>query len=505
MTKDEQNIIQSVSQQNEQLKSQLMATSVLTEITKVMLATPNLEAVFKTLMLGVQETMGFERIVLFKILPEEFSLRPVQWLGLEDAAITHLRVPLGFMGGGELVDTIFLNRPILVDPATPDDPTAALNPKSYLALPIVTKIYNRCWDFQKCTHKECPANENPNPYCWSIKGGCRRFEIKDEDNRRHHCVTCPFFKCQYVLWMDKPGAPTLATSDDITILTTLANQAGIIIDNFQTYENLEKAHSELKQINIEINKINRELKLAQSKINRDLEQAQTIQQGLLPQTLPQTDFFTCAATYIPATKVGGDYYDLFEVGQGCYCVLVADVSGHGIAAALVMSMAKILIKSNANAVSAKETIDKINKALNQDIKNDNFITMFYAVINFPEKKIIYSSAGHNPVLLINRDTRELQTIKADGIFLGVFDDAMVKDNVLPLQKGQRLILYTDGLTEAENVTGEMYTYERLAELAQRTVQIGPEEVQTEIMKDLKAHIGNASIEDDVTLLILDFN
>ncbi|MFH0920277.1 MAG: PP2C family protein-serine/threonine phosphatase [Fibrobacterota bacterium] len=203
--------------------------------------------------------------------------------------------------------------------------------------------------------------------------------------------------------------------------------------------------------------------------------------------------------------MGGDYYDVFEVGADCYCVLVADVSGHGIAAALIMSMAKILIKSYANPVSSKQTIDKINKALNQDIKNDNFITMFYAIINFRESKILYSSAGHNPVLLVNRITCELTSIKADGIFLGVFEDAMVKDNPLPLVKGQRLILYTDGLTEAENVTGEMYTYERLTEIARNTLQIPCLEVQDEIMKDLRLHIGTAPIEDDVTLLILDFN
>ncbi|MFH0920276.1 MAG: hypothetical protein V1913_07920, partial [Fibrobacterota bacterium] len=236
MTQDEQDILQTLSQQNEQLKAQLMATSVLTEITKVMLATPNLEAVFKTLMLGVNSTMGFERMVLFKIQPEEFALKPVQWMGMDDIAVTHVRVPLGFMDGGELVDAIFLNRPILVDPAVADDPIAVWSPKSYLALPIVTKIYSRCWEFHKCTHKECPAYENPNPYCWSIKGSCLRFPVRDEDDRRRRCVACPYFKCQYVLWMDKPGATALATSEDITVLTTLAYQTGIIVDNFQTYE-----------------------------------------------------------------------------------------------------------------------------------------------------------------------------------------------------------------------------------------------------------------------------
>ena len=295
------------------------------------------------------------------------------------------------------------------------------------------------------------------------------------------------------------------TPEDMTVLSTLANQAGIIIDNFQIYENLEQANGELRQVNIEINKINRDLKLAHAKISRDLEQAEEIQKGLLPQQLPSTPLFQCAAEYVPATKVGGDYYDLFEVGPDCYCVLVADVSGHGIAAALIMSMVKILIKSHANPVSARKTLRKVNQVMTQDIRNENFVTMFYALIDFKTHTLTYSSAGHNPVILIDRETRELKPLKAEGIFLGVFDDAMVKDNVLPFHSGQRLLLYTDGLTEAENVTGQMYSFERLCDLVKNTVRLPAEEIRLEVIKDFKTHIGAEPVEDDVTLLILDFN
>lgn len=504
MNTEEEKLCEAISKQNEELKNQLMATSVLTEITKVMLSTPNLESVFKTLLLGIQETMSFERIVLFQVSPDEFALKPIHWIGIEDEKVKGMRVPLGFMDGGEIADAIFLNRPIVVDPAVPgEDPLSAWEPKSYIAVPVITKIYSRCAEFHGCDHKECPAYDHPNPYCWSVKGACLRNKASDEDSRRHSCVKCSFFKCHYVLFLDKPTQETLAKSDDIAILTTLANQTGIIIDNFQNYENLDKAHSELKNINIKINKINRELKEAQAKINRDLEQAQAIQMGLLPQTFPKTDHFSCTATYIPATKVGGDYYDLFEIEKDCYCVLVADVSGHGIAAALIMSMAKILIKSYANPVSAKTTLDKINSVLNKDIKNDNFITMFYAILNFRERKIIYSSAGHNPILFLNRNTRELSSVKADGIFLGVFDNAMVGDNLLPLTSGVRIVLYTDGLTEAENPSGEMYSFERLSETVKNTVNLSLGDAQSEVMKDFRRHIATAPVEDDVTLLMID--
>jgi serine phosphatase RsbU (regulator of sigma subunit) len=505
MTKDEQQVFEAVSKQNEELKSQLMATSVLGELTKVMLSTPNLEAVFKTLLLGINETLFFERIVLFQVVPDEFSLKPLHWFGIEDEKVKGLRVSLSFLEGGEFADAIFLNRPIVVDPVSlTEDPLRSWQPKSYLAIPIIIKTYNRCYEFHSCKEKECPAYSHPNPYCWCIKGAGLRHGSKDEDQRRRHCVACSFFKGNYVLFLDKPGQRELAESDDISILTTLANQTGIIIDNFQNYENLEMAHNELKSVNIKLNKTNRELKEAQAKINRDLEQAQVIQQGLLPQKFPKNDRFSCLATYIPATKVGGDYYDLFEIDKDCYCTLVADVSGHGISAALIMSMAKILIESYANSVSTKTTLDKINQVLTKDIKNDNFITMFYAIINLRENKIIYSSAGHNPILLIRRSTREITHVKADGIFLGVFDNAMVSDNVIPLQDDLRLVLYTDGLTEAENLKGEMYSYERLTELIKNTVPLPIEEVQTELMRDFRSHVGAVTLEDDVTLMIIDF-
>jgi serine phosphatase RsbU (regulator of sigma subunit) len=142
--------------------------------------------------------------------------------------------------------------------------------------------------------------------------------------------------------------------------------------------------------------------------------------------------------------------------------------------------------------------------MTQGIKNENFITMFYGLINLREKKLIYSSAGHNPVLLVKRSSREVTHLKADGIFLGVFDNAMVSDNAIPITDDLRLVLYTDGLTEAENGRGEMYSYERLTELIRNTAPLSTEDVQAEVMKDFRVHTGSAPVEDDVTLMIIDF-
>jgi len=224
---------QALAAQNEQLKAQLMATSLINEITKVMLASPELDSVFKTIILGIQETLGFERVILFDIDRERFCLRPRIWTGVDDAKVNTVEIPLGFMGGSTS-DAVFLNKHIIVDIVDNDvDPVAALGPKAYIAIPLVAKVSKSCHEHFQCGFTECPAYDSYNPCCWSVFGSCMRNKTTTEDERRQACLACELFKCVGVLWMDKPNSDILVTSDQMTTLTTLAYQAGIIIDTFR--------------------------------------------------------------------------------------------------------------------------------------------------------------------------------------------------------------------------------------------------------------------------------
>ena len=499
------NIQSALSVQNEQLKSQLMATSLINEITKVMLASPELDSVFKTIILGIQETMGFSRVILFEIDKQNFCLKPKIWTGIEDELVKNITIPLGFMGGGT-ADAAFFNKHIIVDEVDKDvDPAAALETKSYLVIPLVAKATKNCWEYHNCNIDKCPAYEGHNPCCWSILGSGLCHKVVTEDERRQACLSCELFKCVGVLWMDKPESEELVTSAQMTTLTTLAYQAGIIIDNFEMYQAVETANKNLKEINERLARVNTDLNKAQSKINKDLDHARIIQTGLLPTEFSDTKGLEVGARYIPASQVGGDYYDLFHIDKNRFGAIVADVSGHGVAAAMVMAMTKVLLKTYCSQTSSpKQTLEKINSVFQNDIKTDNFVTVFYAIIDVSEKKMYSTSAGHNPVIFINREQKQYDIIKADGLFLGVFEDMMLQDNERTFKSGDRLILYTDGLTEADNRKSEMYTFERLCEVAVAHTEKNPKLFIDFVLEDLNNFTEGKPLEDDVTMLVIDF-
>jgi sigma-B regulation protein RsbU (phosphoserine phosphatase) len=308
-----------------------------------------------------------------------------------------------------------------------------------------------------------------------------------------------------VLWMDKPGSDTLVTSDQMTTLTTLAYQAGIIIDNFSMYHALENANLNLKEINDRLAVVNDDLTQAQAKINKDLAHAQTIQSGLLPSEFSDIGDLKVGARYIPASQVGGDYYDFFQLDDNRFGLVIADVSGHGVAAAMIMAMTKVLLKTFSHQLdSPQKTLERINSIFQNDIKSDNFVTIFFAMLNVQEKKLRFVSAGHNPILFLNRNTGSCELIKADGLFLGVFEDMMLNETERPYKPGDRIVLYTDGLTEAENNKGEMYGLERLIEFSKVHGSREPDAFLDALLQDLNTFTQSRSLEDDVTLLIIDF-
>jgi serine phosphatase RsbU (regulator of sigma subunit) len=499
------NIQEALVVQNEQLKCQLMATSLINEITKVMLASSDLDRVFQTIIFGIQETMGFERVVYFEVDRKNFCLKPKIWTGIKDDLIKKVDIPLGFMGG-PTADAIFLNKHIIVDIVDKDiDPVAVLGSKAYLSIPLIAKTSKFCVEHFSCALADCPAFMGYNPYCWSIPGSCQRHEVTTEDERREACLGCELFKCVGVLWMDKPGSRDLVTGDQMTTLTTLAYQAGIIIDNFAMYQAVEDANGNLKEINDRLQVVNEDLSRAQARINKDLDHARGIQTGLLPDRFTDTQDMQVGARYIPAIQVGGDYYDFFRVDEDTFYLVVADVSGHGVAAAMIMAMVKVLLKTFSIQInSPQKSLETINKIFQTDIRTDNFVTIFYAKIDLKQQKIHYVSAGHNPIIYLDKGSKQYNLIKADGLFLGVFEDMMLQESSRDFKKGDRIVLYTDGLTEAENSNGDIYGLEHLCEISQHHSEKAPDAFIDTVFEDLKSFTQGKPLEDDVTMLVIDF-
>ena len=492
--------------QNELLKSQLINSSMINQLTKVLHSRTDLKSIIETALLSFQDFLDFDRVILFAINRKNFCLEPRDWIGIEDSAARKISIPLGF-DGGEITDAIFLNRHIFVeepDPAS-DHFFSELDSNSYILAPLLNKPNHKCWELRGCNNKTCQCYEGSNPYCWSIPNKCMDPNTP-EDERRKNCLLCAAFKAEGAFWLDRGTTKKPITSDDIATLTSIVNIVGLITENVRMLNSLDAANQNLKNVNETLRTVNHELQSAQAKIRLDLEQARLIQQKLLPQDITSSKDYSLSTHYSSANTVGGDYFDLFKIAEDTYGLIIADVSGHGIASALIMSMVKILLKTySTNETSPQRTLNRINEVFISEITTSHFVTIFYAVFDVKKRKIRYSSAGHCPTLYINKKTGECTLIKADGLFLGVFPDMMLCEKELNYVHGEhRLILYTDGITEAVNADNKMYGMENMTNISCKTANFTPDSAVEAIMEDLKNFCGDVPPEDDITLLIIDF-
>ncbi|MDR0331749.1 MAG: serine/threonine-protein phosphatase [Chitinispirillales bacterium] len=494
--------------QNEMLKSQLINSALINELVKVLHSCTDLEGIVKTILLSFQDLVEFDRAVLFTINAEKFCLQPSHWVGIDDGTAKALTVPLGF-DGGDITDAIFLNKHIFVDEPDPSNDIFGreLQSRSYIVVPLLRKLTRKCWEIRGCEKKSCRCYGSANPYCWSAPNSCSDSPNPSEDDMRKQCVACPAFNTNGVFWLDRKSDDTPITSNDITFLTNIITLAGLVIENFSMMKALDEANHGLTNSNEELRKVNYELEIAQAKIRLDLEHARTIQQKLLPQDIRiYTQHYDISSRYLAANTVGGDYYDLFGISDSAYGVIVADVSGHGIASALIMSMFKILLKIySKDETSPQKTLERINELFISEIPTEHFVTVFYAVFDVNTRKIWYSSAGHCPILYLHKKSKQCDMLKADGLFLGVFPDMLLSESSFDYAHGEhRLVLYTDGLTEAVSKNAEMYGMARLVEVAKETIDLSPDDAVEAILAHQKGFCGGRWQEDDITLLVVDF-
>jgi len=495
--------------QNEMLKSQLINSALINELVKVLHSCTDLDGIVKTVLLSFQDLVDFDRAILFTINIDKFRLEPSNWVGIDDRDARNLSVPLGF-DGGDITDAIFLNKHLFVEePDETDIFSEKLQSRSYIVAPLLRKPTKKCYEIRGCDNKSCRCYGSVNPYCWSAAHNCGHGDDENvsEDDKRRSCITCPAFSAKGVFWLDrkKGGAPI--TSDDITFLTNIITLAGLVFDNFSMMNALDEANQGLANSNEQLRKVNYELEIAQANIRMELEHAHSIQQKLLPQnTAISAKHYDVGSRYLSANSVGGDYYDLFNVSDDVYGIIIADVSGHGIASALIMSMFKVLLKIySREETSPQKTLERINDLFITEVPTEHFVTVFYAVVNITTRKIHYSSAGHCPVLYLNKQTGRCDLLKTDGLFLGVFPDMLMSEKETDYTQGNhRMVLYTDGLTEAINDKSEMYGMERLRCVAVETLPLRPNDAVSAILEHQKSFCGTQQQEDDITLLVVDF-
>jgi len=235
-------------------------------------------------------------------------------------------------------------------------------------------------------------------------------------------------------------------------------------------------------------------------IQKELEVARRIQLSILPGDFPSSPNFHVAARYVPMTSVAGDFYDFIVADEKQAGLLIADVSGHGVPAALIASMVKLAATSQrANAADPSGLLAGMNVALFGNTQNQ-FVTAAYVHLDSETGELRYSAAGHPPMLLLRKGTITL--IEENGLMLAAFDFAQYSNAAHRLEAGDRILLYTDGIVEAANRSGEFLGQDALCELLRKTAELRPSEAADKIIASVQEW--SATQEDDLTVLVCDY-
>ncbi len=243
----------------------------------------------------------------------------------------------------------------------------------------------------------------------------------------------------------------------------------------------------------------------EERVKQELDIARNVQTTFLPNTTPDLVGFDSAAVCYPAQETGGDYYDIICLDDERAAIAIGDVSGKGIQAAFYMTFIKGVIHSLSSIFpSPKMMLFRVNKLFNQHATRGTFISMIYGVLNSTEKTFTYIRAGHNPMLYKNNG--EVKWMQPKGVAIGMskgeaFNKVMEEDTI-KLEKGDVLVLYTDGITEAQNEEGEFYDEQRLFKLIKREKTNSAKELRDLIIEDVRTFIGSALQYDDMTLVVI---
>ena len=247
--------------------------------------------------------------------------------------------------------------------------------------------------------------------------------------------------------------------------------------------------------------------LMRNKLEFDLRLASSIQRYLLPENLPQTDSLEFAVKYLPQQLIGGDFYDFFKLPHGKIGVVIGDVSGKGIPAAILMALCQTKLRYIAmSGKSPAQTLCLLNSEMVHAMRSDMFITIIYLVIDPESGEAKFARAGHEPPLLARADSDEAaQPLKSSGMALGMvseelFDEVM-EDASFKMNSGDVLVLYTDGLTEAANPEGGEKKKKKLAQTISTLRSRNANDLNDEIIKSVESFMGPGNkYGDDLTLL-----
>jgi putative ABC transport system permease protein len=243
----------------------------------------------------------------------------------------------------------------------------------------------------------------------------------------------------------------------------------------------------------------------EEKLRRDLALAGEVQKRLLPDRSPDSRIAAIAAVSVPARIVGGDYYDFLEIGDHRIGIALADVSGKGVAAALIMSVvhASLRIISADADIPLPQLASRMNSFLHRCTQANKYATFFYAQLDERCRQLRYVNAGHNPPYLVT--AREIQELSTGGSVIGLFPDMPFEEGTVDMQPGDLLVMFTDGVTEALNVDGEEFGEARLKMLVRAVCPLPVQEISSRLVDELRTWTNGAAQYDDLTFVLLKMN
>jgi sigma-B regulation protein RsbU (phosphoserine phosphatase) len=251
----------------------------------------------------------------------------------------------------------------------------------------------------------------------------------------------------------------------------------------------------------------REEAILRAHLESELETARKIQEKLLPHEMPRLTGFEIAGTSIPSKQVGGDYFDFLDMGKGKLGIAIADVSGKGIPAALLMANLQASLHAQSlESDKVAEVTNRINNLLVKSTDSNMFVTFFYGLLDRNQSTFTSTNAGHNPPLLFRGD-HTLERLSEGGMVLGFLQDQSYEQQTTTLNPGDILVMYTDGITEARNpeeeaVEEKLFGEERLIQVVKESASLSAREIQAAILQSVSAYTKNTPQEDDITLVVI---
>jgi len=283
-----------------------------------------------------------------------------------------------------------------------------------------------------------------------------------------------------LLYMDSRTSPAELPAGGRELLTTLALEASTVLENARLLEE----------------------QWARQRMEEELRIARRIQESLLPRAAPESDWFRAVGSNLPSRQVAGDFWDARPVNPARWSTLVADVSGKGMGAALLAALLEgMFLAAPYTGLSMEEMLGRVNRFLLDRTQGEQYVTVFYCALE--EAGLLrWVNAGHPPALVV-RASGQLEALPASGTPPGMLEDAAYTVQETRLEPGEKLVIYTDGLPEARNATGQFFSQQRLRQVVSAHASCSWRELHDALIRAVEEFTGDAPQSDDITVVVLE--